>query len=277
MLPNYLVIGAPKCGTSSLCDLLGQHPDVFMSVPKEIHFFGRKDPKKTIAWYQAHFDAAAGKAAVGEGSTSYTHPDIIDDCAAEIAARISDCRLIYMVRNPLRRLESDWRMRSQEGWAKGSSINESVRLQPTLITQGAYWTNISVYRRLFPDEQILVVFLEDFSRDPQRELLRCFAHLRVKPWSGMRDAEKPRNASNEFRADGGLARLLRGSRAFGALRRSAPRWLVDAGKAALTSRRQYDVTWEPGVRTDVVETLKVDAAPFLEFCGKQPDYWKYVD
>jgi hypothetical protein len=276
MMPNYLVIGAPKCGTSSLCDLLGQHPDVFMSTPKEIHFFGRKDPKKTPAWYRAHFDAAAGKSAVGEGSTSYTHPDIIHDCATQIAAQIADCRLIYMVRNPLKRLESDWKMRAHEGWAKGSSISESVDLQPTLLTQGAYWTNINVYRSLFPDEQILIVFLEDFSRDPNRELARCFAHIGVKPWSGVRNPERPRNASSEFSRDRGLGRIMRGSRAFAALRNSVPQWVVDAGKAVLTERPQYIVTWDPEARTRVIAALQEDATRFLEFCGKRPDYWKYA-
>jgi hypothetical protein len=276
MLPNYIVIGAPKCGTSSLCDLLGQHPDVFMSTPKEIHFFGRNDPTKTQAWYEAHFERAAGKAAVGEGSTSYTHPDIIHACAEAIHGLIPACRLIYMVRNPLKRLESDWKMRAHEGWAEGASINDAVGRQPTLITQGAYWTNLNVYRRLFPDDQILVVFLEDFSRDPQAELSRCFAHLGVTPWSGARDAARPRNASAEFSADTRLGRVVRGAPLFSALRGAMPAWLLDAGKAVLTRRREYTVRWEPEVRRRVIASLQDDAAKFLDFCGKKPDYWSYA-
>jgi hypothetical protein len=84
-----------------------------------------------------------------------------------------------MVRHSLVRLESDWKMRSHERWSEGASINEAVDLQPTLITQGAYWTNIKVYRRLFRNDQILIIFLEDFSRDPHAELDRCFRHLGV--------------------------------------------------------------------------------------------------
>jgi hypothetical protein len=180
-----------------------------------------------------------------------------------------------MVRNPLKRLESDWKMRAHEGWAKGGSINESIDLQPTLITQGAYWTNINVYRKHFPDEQILIVFLEDFSRDPNRELARCFAHIGVKPWSGVRNADRPRNASNEFSKDRALGRVMRGSPAFAALRNSIPQWLVEAGKAVLTERPQYTIHWAPEARRRVVTALQEDAMKFLDFCGKQPDYWTY--
>ena len=70
MLPNFIVIGAPKCGTTSLCHLLGNHPQVFMSKVKEPHYFGRKDPTKTLLWYEEHFVGAEDKKAIGEGSTS---------------------------------------------------------------------------------------------------------------------------------------------------------------------------------------------------------------
>jgi hypothetical protein len=274
-MPNYLVIGAPKCGTSSLCDLLGQHPDVFMSTPKEIHYFGRDDPDKTPAWYEAHFAHTDGKRAVGEGSTSYTHPNIVHKCAAEIAAQIPDCRLIYMVRNPLARLESDWKMRSHERWSEGSSINEAIHRQPTLITQGAYWTNINVYRRLFSDEQILIIFLEDFSRDPRAELDRCFRHIGVEPWQGFRKPEEARNASSGFRDDTTVARLLRLVPRFESLKQRTPLWLLDAGKELLTKKRTYPVTWDPESRRQVVAALRDDASSLLKFCGKEPDFWKY--
>jgi hypothetical protein len=274
-MPNYIVIGAPKCGTSSLCDLLGQHPDVFMSEPKEIHYFGRDDEKKTPAWYRAHFDAAAGKKAVGEGSTSYTHPDIIRRCADEIATQIPDCRLIYMVRNPLKRLESDWKMRAHEGWSKGESINESVDQQPTLITHGAYWANINVYRERFRDDQILIVFLENFSRDPNTELARCFAHLGVAPWSGVVNPERPRNAANDYGRDRQWTRVLRAAKPLRLLKQRMPAWMVDASRSVLVERKEYKVEWDPAVRSRVVGALEEDAGRFLEFYGKSRDFWKY--
>ena len=138
MLPNFIVIGAAKCGTTSICDLLSSHPDVFMSNPKEPCFFSHMNEDfRTRDWYESLFDAVSGESAVGEGSTAYTHPDVIDATSRQILEAIPDCRLIYMVRHPIRRLESDWRMRRHEGWTS-ESISEAVMQQgPSKLSRGA--------------------------------------------------------------------------------------------------------------------------------------------
>lgn len=272
MLPTFLVIGAAKCGTSSLCQFLGEHPDVFVTEPKEIHFFGRDDPHKTLSWYEAFFAQAAGCSAVGEGSTSYTHPDIIDRCAVEIGKLIPDCRLIYMVRNPLDRLESDWKMRRHEGWS-AASINDAVAQQPSLVTHGLYWSNLSVYLRHFPAEQILVVFLEDFSRDPNAELRRCFTHIRVTPDRAVEGADRPVNAASGYRKLGPIPLRIADGSVAAAVKRALPGWFVKAAKATLTRRATYTVRWEPGVREQLRERFREDSRQLLRFCGKAPDFW----
>jgi hypothetical protein len=273
MLPNYLVIGAAKCGTSSLCHSLGQHPQVFMSRPKEIHFFGRNDPVKTFEWYESFFADAAGKTAVGEGSTSYTHPDIIEACAQEIAEHIPDCRLIYMVRNPLHRLESDWKMRRHDGWA-AASVNEAVQEQPSLITHGLYWKNLSVYRRHFRDDQMLIVFFDDFTRDPQTELRRCFEHIGVDPDIVIENAGRPRNAASGYRSYGAIAGRLRHGRFFAAVKRHLPAWVIGTAKSALTKKVEHKPDWDPEVRASVIQSFSEDSQRFLEFCKKSPSHWQ---
>lgn len=72
MKPNYIVIGSMKSGTSTLCHLLGQHPDIFMSNPKEPEYFCNPELyARGREWYETLFEDATGKSAVGEGSTSY--------------------------------------------------------------------------------------------------------------------------------------------------------------------------------------------------------------
>jgi hypothetical protein len=272
MLPNFLVIGAPKCGTSSLCHLLGRHPEVFMSRPKEIHFFGRSDPEKTYPWYESFFSEAHGKKAVGEGSTSYSHPEIIEACAAQIAERIPACRLIYMVRDPVERLESDWKMRRHEGWA-AACVNDAVEQQPSLITLGLYWKNLSVYRRHFPDEQLLVVFLEDFHRDPDAELRRCWQHLRVDPTVVIEGSHRPRNAASGYRSYGTIASRLRALPLFAEVKRHLPGWALGMGKSVLTSKVRIELRWEPEMLARVAARFEDDSRQFLEFCGKDADFW----
>ncbi|MCK4787025.1 MAG: sulfotransferase domain-containing protein [Desulfobacteraceae bacterium] len=272
MLPNFIVIGAAKCGTTSICDLLGEHPQVFMLDPKEPHFFGRDDPKKTLEWYEALFKSAEGKIAIGEGSTSYTHPNIIHQAASGITEYIPGCRLIYMVRNPIKRLESDWKMRKHEGWAEGP-VNEAVKRQPTLITHGMYWQNLSVYRKLFPDKQILIVFLEDFAQNPKQELKRCFEHIHVETSVSIADADKPRNPSNKFRRDGFIARYVRQTPFFNQLKEAVPSRIFQGAKLALTRKQDLTVRWIPQVRRSVTEKLRDDSLELLEHCGKPADFW----
>ena len=75
MRPDFFIVGAPKCGTTALSTYLGQHPDVFMSTPKEPNYFGadlhRTKPRITLDTYLSYFERAAGQQRVGEASTCY--------------------------------------------------------------------------------------------------------------------------------------------------------------------------------------------------------------
>lgn len=272
MLPTFLVIGAAKCGTTTLCTVLGDHPDVFFSEPKEIHFFGRDDPHKTVEWYRSFFEESEEASAVGEGSTSYTHPDIIRACVSEIHASIPECRLIYMVREPLARLESDWKMRVHEGWSP-PDINKAVQEQPTLIAHGLYWKNLNVYRKAFPDEQILVVFLEDFAADPHRELKRCFRHIGVDETILVGKADRVLNRSADFRSDRSLTRVLRQAKLIEHLQRAMPSWARALARSMLTKKDHIAPSWDPEIRKRTLECLEDDSLHLLEHCGKSPYFW----
>jgi len=275
MLPNFIVIGAAKCGTTSVCDLLGKHPDVFMCEPKEPCFFSHMDEnERTREWYESLFQQAGSEPAVGEGSTAYTHPDVIERTAAAIKALIPDCRLIYMVRHPLKRLESDWRMRRHEGWTP-AAIGDAVTEQPSLMTHGFYWQNLGVYRRNFPDEQILVVFLEDFVRDPNGELQRCLQHIGVDPDFTVEDAARPRNSAADFRKDGRIAARLRQLAAFETVKDALPVWFVQGAKGLLTRQERFPVEWDPEIRRRTIAQLREDAAHFLSHCGKPEEFWDF--
>lgn len=273
MLPNFIVIGAAKCGTTSVCELLGEHPTVFMSDPKEPCFFSHMDEDlRTRDWYESLFENVTAETAIGEGSTAYTHPEVIETTSSRIKDLIPDCRLIYMVRHPLKRLESDWRMRRHEKWTP-ESISEAVVEQPTLVSHSFYWKNLSVYRKKFADEQILVVFLEDFKRDPDRELSRCFSHIGVDPTIPIADSARPRNTAAGFRKDSPVASAIRRLRVFEELKAAMPTWLVDTGKRLLTRQESFDLIWEPVGLREVVGQLAEDAGQFLAYCEKPATFW----
>ena len=104
-LPNFLLIGAPKCGTTSVYHYLRQHPHVFMSPVKEPHFFSwRELPSqvrerqstivKTLEDYRALFDGVSHEAAIGEASTSYYHRT---GAAQRIRDLLPDAKLMAMI------------------------------------------------------------------------------------------------------------------------------------------------------------------------------------
>lgn len=277
MLPNFIVIGAAKCGTTSICELLGKHNDVFMCNPKEPYFFCREDDYDDPAvksWYESLFAKASAYTAVGEGSTAYTHPRVSKLTAHRIAEAIPDCKLIFMARHPIKRLESDWRMRRHEGWTP-ESINAAVKEQPTLVTHGMYWRNLKEYVNLFPDEQILVVFLEDFARSPQKELLRCFRHLGVDASVLIDDIQKPRNQSASFRKDGAIVSMFRNIRIAGRLKGMLPDDIKDNLKNILMKKQKFEIAWDQDLKQEITCELKKDAEIFLKKFGKPADYWDF--
>ncbi len=101
--PNLFIVGAPKCGTTSLRNYLDEHPDVHMVVPKEPNFFGRDlemdswRVARTEEEYRALFADAGDRPVVGEASTWYLRSE---RAAAEIHAFDPDARIIAMIRNP---------------------------------------------------------------------------------------------------------------------------------------------------------------------------------
>ena len=102
--PDFFIVGAPKCGTTSLAAWLGAHPDVFMSPVKEPHFFSvdldiRNRPARSAAEYATLFESATARyAAVGEASVSYLYSHA---AAPAIAAAYPGARFIVCVRNPV--------------------------------------------------------------------------------------------------------------------------------------------------------------------------------
>lgn len=276
LLPTFVVIGAAKAGTTSVCDLLGAHTDVFVTDPKEPHFFSRitafEDRRE---WYASPFEGAGDAAARGEGSTSYTHPNRISFTAPRLREHVPDCRLIYLVRHPVRRLESDWKMRRLEGRAP-ESIGQAVDRNASLLTFGFYWSHLSVYRELFPDEQIRVVFLEDLARDPETELRALYRHIGVDPDFVPPGLGRPRNTSTsraQSVAIENLVRTIPGGRRISSL---LPEVLKELVRETLARPEDHEpvVEWAPR-ELEAVETLyRKDSRKLLAHCGKSADFWE---
>jgi Sulfotransferase family len=159
-LPELVVIGAMKCGTSALHRLLDRHPDICMSQPKELNFFfgpchqpgggswAAGNWHRGVAWYAGHFDARARIR--GESSPGYTSPSH-PEAAPRMAALIPTARLLYLVRDPVDRAISQYRHHQAEG-------SETRPLAEALLDPGSQYLARSRYH------DRLVPFLERFDR-----------------------------------------------------------------------------------------------------------------
>ncbi|MCB9846850.1 MAG: sulfotransferase [Phycisphaeraceae bacterium] len=274
-LPNYLVIGAQKSATSSVCDLLAAHPEAFMTDPKEPYFFSHDEVwSKGLAWYESLFAGAEGCKAIGEGSTTYTQPSLYPHAAERIASTLPDARLIYIVRHPLERIRSHWMHLRTKGNRERTPFNAAVRsglhgyLDNTL-----YSRQIDIYRARYPDERILALFFEDFRRDPDALMRRVFEFLGIDPDFRLSDAGKPRHVSAQGRIDTPVLTPLRRIPGFGALRDALPAGLRERVRGVLKKPVGERPEYDDETRRWVIAQLAQDNREFLRRYGKPDDYW----
>lgn len=214
MLPNFLIIGAQKSGTSWLHAMLRQHPDVFMP-EEELHFFDKQQHfARGVAWYEAHFDAAAGRTAVGEKTPDYLWANgqgvegHLPDVHRNLHSVVPDAKLIVVLRDPVERAVSAvlhllrTRRVSPLHSLDDLLVGEARHLVRGhgVIEYGFYCEQIEAYLELFDRERMLVlIFEEEVRRDPEAALRRVCGFLGVDPDFAFAEASEGVNVARRSR------------------------------------------------------------------------------
>jgi hypothetical protein len=167
-LPDFLIVGAMKCGTSTLQAQLAAQPGVFMTTPKEPNFFSDDAVwARGMGWYEGLFAAAPPGALRGEASTHYTklptHPATLDRLRPVLAAP----KIIYLIRNPVARAVSHY----IHEWSQGvmsEAIEAEFARHPEMVSYGLYGMQIAP----FGAGRVFLSSLEVMNRDPQAFLDR---------------------------------------------------------------------------------------------------------
>lgn len=176
-LPDFIIIGAAKCGTTTLWRFLQRHPDVFMAEPKEPEFFSREDRYALgLDSYKALFAPASEGQLCGEASTTYTRAPHFGDVAGRIAAAAPGVRLVYLMRHPVERTYSNYRHRMRLDVPR-MTFEEALEADPIFINTSLYMMQIEQYLARFPREALHCVLLEDLKRDPAGTMRGVLAHL----------------------------------------------------------------------------------------------------
>lgn len=167
MLPNFLIVGAEKAGTTTLAAMLAQHPEVFMCTPKEPRFFTCHNWNKGLSWYESLFRDGEGCKAIGEASPSYTWAPRSEDVPKRIYATLGNIKYIYIVRHPIDRMVSHYRHALFHRWvADGTSFEEALKEISHIKHCSRYFFQIEKYLSYTSPKQWLVLVFEELLKDP---------------------------------------------------------------------------------------------------------------
>lgn len=208
MLPNFVVIGAQKSGTSSLHNYLRQHPDVAMCKDKEPDFFvAERNWNLGIDWYESLFDHTEGALAIGEASTSYTMFPHYKGVPQRIVETLGDVRLIYLIRNPIDRARSDYLhyrfpVRGKETQfveAEKRPISQALFENDLYLDTSRYAMQLEQYLEVVARERILIVTTEDLATKRVETMGKIFSFLELDPSRAPDAFEKEYNRSDDLR------------------------------------------------------------------------------
>ncbi len=192
-LPDFLIIGGARCGTSSLLQYLGDHPDVATLPPIEIHYFDRHFDRGAN-WYRSWFPLKSRKTA-GESSPSY----LMDPNVPErVAGLLPDVKLIVLLRDPVERAASHYSLRKGKGAEPEESLaaaldDEERRMQGNsrhpgvgglidcYFEYGSYAKGLHRWLEHFDPSSFLILKSEDLFSDPDPTYNHVLSFLGLNP------------------------------------------------------------------------------------------------
>jgi hypothetical protein len=179
-LPDFVVIGAMKAGTTSLYRWLRDQPEVFLPHLKEVDFFPKDERWESgLAWYESLFKEAREDQLLGEVSGACTCPRLAQKSATRMAQVIPRSLLVYVVRDPIERLRSHYRHQVQRGRERRSLHEACLDPENDYIGYSLYFQNLVPYMRYFERDRIFVVRSEDLFEDSVKGWGELVARLRL--------------------------------------------------------------------------------------------------
>jgi hypothetical protein len=290
MLPNFIVVGAAKAGTTALYWYLSEHPAVYMSPVKETNFFaygldagGRllygdpdvhRFPIKSLPEYERLFESVNGATAIGEASPIYLE---CPQAAARIRTLIPSARIVCSLRQPVERAYSDYLMYLRR---RGRRFDPARELTATAAwaRPDSRWMQVSRYHQqltryfeTFPREQIHVQLIDDFRPSPVGAVQEVYRFVGVDP-AFMPDFDTPH-------APGGMpaSTLLEGFLTSGAVVSAVKPW-VPVGLANWMRRLRTRNMRKPpalpaALRQELTAHFRDDIASTSRLIGRSLEHW----
>jgi len=220
-LPDFIIIGFPKCGTTSLYEYLVQHPSILPAFQKEVFFF-IWHVQKGMLWYRAYFPTVLSKFIqklrkrkfiTGEATPTYL---LYSETPQQIHDMNPNTKVIVLLRNPAEKAVSTFNHLVRK--RRAENIDDVIKADITsknlgtmtplhhIVSNGIYMKFIPNLFKVFPKEQVLILKSEDLFEDPKTEVNKCFRFL------GLEEFELPKyknfNPGNYKKADSKTQKFL---------------------------------------------------------------------
>lgn len=197
-LPDFLIIGAQRCGTTSLYNYMSQHPRILPAIYKEVHFFDWNF-SQGMSWYRKRFPQREPHCLLGEASPYYLlHPQ----CPRRVASLLPHVKLIVLLRNPVDRAYSQYWHEVRRRWEISTfadAVSRDLERLPEerarlladershhaysphflYLTRGIYIEQLKAWRQFFSEDAFLILRSEDFFATPQSALRQVFVFLQI--------------------------------------------------------------------------------------------------
>ncbi len=274
-MPNLIVIGAQKCGTSGLHYYLSLHPEVSMSSPKELNFFiAERNYPRGLEWYSRHFDPNAK--CRGDASPNYTaYPQHLG-VPERMAAAVPEARLVYIVRDPIDRITAHWVHNYAKRREKGDLSATLLHQNTSYISRSKYFMQLQRFLQFYDAEQILVLDQQDLREDRAETLRGLFEFVGVDPGFQHPKFEQVRHStSRKKRATRLGMRVQKASRTKWGRRVPRRAWLAMDAALPLSKpiSKPDPETVREALGEEVLEVLREDADRLRAQTGKAFEHW----
>lgn len=209
-LPDFLIVGEMRCGSTTLWEMLSRHPKIFFPEEKELHFFDDRDGKwqRGVEWYAERYSDSATDSLCGEATPDY----LFHQGACErIAETVPGAKLLVILRDPVERAWSHYWHNVRRG-RELLSFEEALKAEPerltsedpqicshfSYVTRGHYIKQLQRFEAIFGRDALCVVFLEDVKISRRQVIEEVCRHVGVDVTPRMLEEGAPQRNKAEY-------------------------------------------------------------------------------
>lgn len=289
-LPDFIIIGAAKAGTSSLYAYLNEHPEIFMSPIKETNYFaydgrltknflGKRAkthfPIKSMEAYRALFIKADEQQVLGEASPLYLESPV---AANRIRKVLPDVGIIAILRNPADRAFSGYATAVRHGIQKPIDIYEALEYSSHYVQVGFYHRKLSRYFELFDPARIKIYLLDDFKENGLSVVHDIFEFLGVNT-SFSPNVQVKYNVGSSFPKWFLVSKLLRYFRKYThrpTIRQLIPKSIINMGDRVQNKNIGSNIEFPISLRNHLMKIYHDDIMKLQDLIKRDLSAWTKV-